>query len=174
MTSRLPRIVWPALVFGLVSLLALACAPREQTPAAPGTSAPKAPAAAVDDPLLAMQGRWTVDIERLPEQGNFIRMPEQQRTLALEMARNLLGSMTVEFTADRYSFTTGGKSVAGSYTITARGERELTLELTEDGTGAKEPMGLTVDSRGLLMKAAEDEVLPLRRKEGEPEANAKP
>lgn len=137
-----------------------------------GTAATPAPAKPVDDPKAEMIGAWTVDVERLPEQANFKAMPEHQRTLALEMARNLLASMTVRFEPHSYSITTAGKTVSGTWRVVTQRGGTLELELSEspagDGDPVVEQMTLKVDSRGLLMIAAEDEALPLRRKAEEP------
>ena len=132
------------------------------------TAAEPVAAEPVADPRAEMLGAWTVDVERLPEQANFKAMPEQQRTLALEMARNLLASMTVRFEDGKYAITTAGKTVDGTWRIVGEQGGTLELELTETAAEGAAPvvekMTLKVDSRGLLMIAAEDEALPLRRK----------
>lgn len=166
------RFILPCLL-----LLALpACRERAPKPTTGESSPP--PARPVADPRAEMLGDWTVDVARLPEQANFREMPAQQRALALEMAENLLASMTVRFTEHGYAITTGGKTVEGTWRIVSQRAGTLTLELYEtppEGGEAipAEQMVVQVDTRGLLMKAAEDEALPLRRKV-DPNSQAKP
>lgn len=161
------------LALACLALLALTGC-RDRTPPGEQTGAAAPPVARpVADPKAEMLGAWTVDVERLPEQENFARMPEQQRALALEMARNLLASMTVRFEPHSYAITTGGKTIEGTWRVVAQRGGTLELELSEQAEAGAEPrveaMTLKVDSRGLLMIAAEDEALPLRRK-AEPDA----
>lgn len=151
----------------LLLLLAPGCRDRDPGPSSGGAVAPP-PARPVADPRAEMIGEWTVDVERLPELENFTRMPPQQRSLALEMARNTLSSMTVRFDAHSYAITTGGKTIGGTWRVLARRGGTLELEISEAAEEGGEPvvekLRLDVDSRGLLMIAADDEALPLRRK----------
>lgn len=159
---------YPLLVLACLALL-VGCRNRGAPPT-DGPSGQSAPAARpVADPKAEMLGAWTVDVDRLPEQPNFKAMPEQQRTLALEMARNLLASMTVRFEPHSYAITTGGKTVGGTWRVVAQRGGTFELELSETPPEEGQPpvvekMTLRVDSRGLIMIAAEDEALPLRRK----------
>ncbi len=162
-----------ALIAAACLALLFGCRNRGAPPAdGVETAAKPPPARPVADPKAEMLGAWTVDVERLPEQENFKAMPEQQRTLALEMARNLLASMTVRFEPHSYSITTAGKTVGGTWRVVTQRGGTLELELSEAPEGEGDPvierMTLQVDSRGLLMIAAEDEALPLRRKAEEP------
>lgn len=161
--------------FALVclALVALAGCRNRGAPADDdGPSTPRPVARPVADPKAEMLGAWTVDVERLPEQPEFARMPEQQRALALEMAGNLLASMTVRFDAHSYSITTGGKTIEGTWRVVAQRGGTLELELSEQAGEGEPPriekMRLQVDSRGLVMVAAEGEALPLRRKVDDP------
>lgn len=148
-------------------LLATGCRTRDPAPPT-GTASRPIAARPVADPRAEMIGQWTVDVDRLPEQANFARMPEKQRALALEMARNMLTSMTVRFEEHSYAITTGGKTVSGTWRVVSRRGSTLELELIEAGENGEAPtmekMVLQVDSRGLIMTAADDEALPLRRK----------
>lgn len=165
------------------ALLALACLAllvgcrNRGAPAEDEAAASKAPVARpVADPKAEMLGAWTVDVERLPEQANFKSMPPEQRALALEMAGNLLASMTVRFEPHSYAITTGGKTVGGTWRVVAQNGGTLELELSEEAAEGEAPtvekMTLKVDSRGLIMIAAEDEALPLRRKTDDEPAKA--
>lgn len=161
-----------ALVPALLAVVATGC---ERQTAAPDEA--KAPIAATPsaDPRREMQGRWTIDPDRLAEQPALAAMSPEQRTLALEMSANLLASMTVRFGEADYAITTAGKTVEGRYTITAQDGAELVLSLVEDRgdgePGAPEEVRLRVDSRGLVMTAGDD-VLPLRRRADAEETGA--
>lgn len=164
----LPRAVAPA----LLALVTIGC---ERQTAGPDEA--RAPIAATPsaDPRREMQGRWTIDPDRLAEQPALAAMSPDQRTLALEMASNLLTSMTVRFGEADYAITTAGKTVEGRYTIASQDGAELVLSLVEDrGEGdaaAPEEVRLRVDSRGLVMTAGDD-VLPLRRRTDAEETGA--
>jgi len=142
--------------------LTAGCGPKAEpeSASAPITTIPSA------DPRADMQGRWTVDPERLAQQPTLEAMPPEQRRLALEMSRNLLASMTVRFDADRYAITISGKTVEGAYAIVGQQGPDLTIELREDDAEAPEQVTLRVDSRGLVMTSGDD-VLPLRRRAGQ-------
>ncbi|MCA9541995.1 MAG: hypothetical protein KC620_24025 [Myxococcales bacterium] len=121
-------------------------------------------AAPVGPPREAMRGVWTADVEALARQENFQRMPEQQRALALDMARSMMTSMRVEFTADAYSITMGGKALAGRYTIEKEDGPTLVLATVEED-GTADQMTLRFDGPTLILHASGDEALPLQRVE---------
>jgi hypothetical protein len=117
----------------------------------------------LSDPKAYLQGRWTVDLERLAKQPHLEAMPAEQRALALEMAGNVVGSMTVEFTGDHYALSMGGKTIEGGYTVGPAQGRTLTLKTTEPD-GKTGELGIEVSEAGLLMRSGDGEALPLRRK----------
>ena len=139
-------------------LLALAAASGCNKPAPSD-----APAGDLSDPKAYLQGRWTVDVDRLAQQPHLEAMPTEQRALALEMAGNVVGSMTVEFTGDHYALSMGGKTIEGAYTVDAAQGRTLTLKTTEPD-GKTGELGIDVSEAGLLMRSGDGEALPLRRK----------
>lgn len=112
----------------------------------------------------AMVGQWTVDPARLAEQPHMRDIPEAERALAIEMAQGMLRSMTVEFTAGRYTITVGGATNTGTYEVTGEAGSTLTLAAKADD-GEATTMMLTVQGEGLALKPAPDEhTIPLARK----------
>lgn len=115
-------------------------------------------------PREAVVGAWTVDVTRLPEQPHLQAMPAEKRALAVEMARGMLRSMTVEFTADGYTITVGGATNKGTYTVKSEVGPKLVLA-AKGADGEATEMTVTVQGEGLLLEPAPDEhPIPLARK----------
>ncbi len=131
-----------------------------------GKGAPDAPAGdlSAKPPREAIVGRWTVDVARLEQQPRMQQLPPEQRKLALEMARGVLRSMTVEFTADGYSMTMGGTTNAGTWKVKSEQGRNLVLAAA-GADGEQTEMTVEVGTDGLLLRPAPDEdPLPLAPK----------
>ncbi len=139
----------------IASLLLFGCARKQSGEAK--SNAGKAPREAV-------VGIWTVDPARLAEQPHMLAMPAEKRAQAVEMARAMLRSMTVEFTPDRYTITVGSTVNAGTYTVQSEDGPTLTLA-TKGDDGEATVMTVSVQGEGLVLKTAPDEhTFPLARK----------
>ena len=108
----------------------------------------------------AIIGKWTVDPDRLAKQPQFAEMPAEQRKLSLDMARNVVRSMSFEFTKDHFNLTMAGKPIEGSYTVKTETPTHLVLELTETD-GRTNTLEVDILPEGLTVHPAENESLPL-------------
>jgi hypothetical protein len=139
----------------IAALLSFGCARKQggETPSNAGKP-----------PREAMVGKWTVDPSRLAEQPHMREIPTDKRALAVEMAKGMLRSMTVEFTPERYSITVGGATNTGTYSVKSEDGSTLTLA-TKGDDGEATVMVLTVQGEGLVLEPAPDEhTIPLARK----------
>ncbi len=143
-----------ASTFALASLL---------TVAGCGRGGESKPGPSPDDPAKFIQGTWTVDVVRLAEQPHLAALPPEQRKLSLEMAQNVVGSMTVEFEGDHYRLGMGGKVLEGTFKTETTEGRKLTLSLTE-ADGEQDTLHLETSDQGLLFRPGQGEALPLKRR----------
>ena len=111
----------------------------------------------------AIIGKWTVDPDRLAKQPQFVDMPAEQRKLSLDMARNVVRSMSFEFTEDHFNLTLAGKPIEGGYTVKEETPTHLVLELTETD-GSVNSLAVDILPEGLVVHPAENESLPLIRR----------
>lgn len=111
----------------------------------------------------AIIGKWTVDPDRLAKQPQFAEMPAEQRKLSLDMARNVVRSMSFEFTEDHFNLTMAGKPIEGGYTVKTETPTHLVLELTETN-GEVNTLKVDILPEGLVVHPAENESLPLIRR----------
>lgn len=116
-------------------------------------------------PTEGIVGEWVVDVDRLAEQGSLKEMPEAQRQLALEMARNVVSSMTFEFGPDTYSISMSGQTTRGRYEVKERTADRWVLGTTEGDGGPGNRLVVEFTDSGLLLHAGDDKPLPLRRKQ---------
>jgi hypothetical protein len=107
-------------------------------------------------------GKWTVDVDALSEMEEFKKMPEEQRKMALEMAKGMMSSMEFEFTKDTFKVSMMGKSEEGSYTVkSSEGDKVVLSAKGKDGK--EEEMTVSANGDKMVMHMGKDQ-FPLKRK----------
>jgi hypothetical protein len=112
-------------------------------------------------------GKWTVDVDALSNMDEFKKMPEDQRKMALDMAKGMMSSMEFEFTKDALKVSMMGQTKEGTYTVkSAEGDKIVIVskEKDKDGKDGKEEE-ITIDASGdkLVLHMGKDE-FPLKKK----------
>lgn len=78
-------------------------------------------------------GKWGLDVEKLSELEEIKKMPEDQRKMALEMAKGMLVAATFEFTADKMIKDGMGKKEEASYKVKSQEGDKVVIETTKEG-----------------------------------------
>jgi len=106
-------------------------------------------------------GKWGVDESALGDMPEMKAMPEDQRKMALEAAKGMMGSMTFEFTADKMLIDMMGQKKEGTYVVKSQDGDKMVIEGTMDGK--TETMNAEFKGDTLVMANGKQN-LPLKRK----------
>lgn len=112
-------------------------------------------------PADKLIGKWGIDEAALADSDEIKKMPEAERKAALEMAKGMMGSMTIEFTADKMTADMMGKKMEGTYKVLSTEGDKVNIEGTMDGKTEK--MTILCKGDGLIMDMGKKAVA-LKRK----------
>jgi len=112
-------------------------------------------------PADKLIGKWGIDEAALADSDEIKKMPEAERKAALEMAKGMMGSLTIEFTADKMTADMMGKKMEGTYKVLSTEGDKVNIEGTMDGKTEK--MTILCKGDGLIMDMGKKSVA-LKRK----------
>jgi hypothetical protein len=113
-------------------------------------------------PEEAIIGKWGVDVDALAEMDEFKSMPEEEKKAALEMAKGMMATATIEFAKDKVIMEMMGKKEEAPYTVKSSEANKVVLETEKDGK--KEDVTVEINGDKLIMHMGEKEKMPLVRK----------